>query len=128
MRGITYSLPEPSAVTAHKNEGILPETHTEEGCGRAEGLALEVEFGSMKHTGSSTEAHHSVFVVAMVQILLRVFVTVSVAGVEAKLLKSSPFASVCAHLIFRLISNEQLELNFSARVRQNNEIFFVFLG
>ena len=33
-----------------QNEGTLPETHTEERCGRAEDLELEAEFGSTEHT------------------------------------------------------------------------------
>ena len=33
-----------------QNEGILPETHTEERCGRAEALELEAGFGSTEHT------------------------------------------------------------------------------
>jgi hypothetical protein len=46
-----------NAGEAHINEGILPETHTKERCGRAEGLELEAEFGATEHTPAGVGAH-----------------------------------------------------------------------
>ena len=59
--------------------------------------------------------YHGILFIAHVQIFFCIRVARSVTGVEEELLKSTEFACVHTHFIFRLVYDiEKFELDFSA--------------